>query len=96
MKKTRNQYHIENKCQKAEITIKKSKLLDECLIGIGDLFREIKAIRRTKPKFADSMDGVTEDIPLVTSLVTSETFTGIFTTVSMTQKQCLRSQKKSR
>ena len=64
MKKTRNRYHMENKkCQKAELTIKKSKLLDACLNGNGDLFREIKAMRKTKPKFADSMDGVTKNIP---------------------------------
>ena len=42
--------------------IKKSKLLDACLNGNGDLFQEIKAMRRTKPKLPDSIDGVSEDI----------------------------------
>ena len=51
------------KCQRAEMTIKKSKLLDACLNGNGELFKEIKAMRRIKPKCADSIDGVKEDIP---------------------------------
>ena len=64
MKKTRNRYHMEfKKCKKSELTIKKSKLLDACLNGDGDLFQEIKAMRRSKPKVADSIDGVSENIP---------------------------------
>ena len=64
MKRTRNRYHMEHKkCVKAELTIKKSKLLDACLNGNGDLFKEIKAMRRSKPTVADSIDGVKEDIP---------------------------------
>ena len=51
------------KCQRAEATIRKSKLLDACLNGNGELFKEIKAMRRTKSKCADSIDGVKNDIP---------------------------------
>ena len=50
------------KCQKAELTIKKSKLMDACLNGNGDLFKEIKAMRKTRPRVADSIDGATEDL----------------------------------
>ena len=64
MKRTRNKYHMElKKCRKAEQTIKKTKLLDACLNGNGDLFKEIKKMRNTKPVCADKVDGVTIDIP---------------------------------
>ena len=64
MKRTRNIYHAEfKKCKKAETTIKKSKLLDACLNGNGNLFKEIKAMRNTKSQCADTIDGVTNNIP---------------------------------
>ena len=63
MKRSRNRYHIEfKKCKKAELKIKKNKLLDACLNGNGSLFKEIKAMRSSKPKVADSIDGVNEDL----------------------------------
>ena len=63
MKRSRNFYHVEfKKCKKAEDKVKKSKLLDACLNGNGELFKEIKLIRRMKPKQADTIDGVKEDI----------------------------------
>ena len=64
MKNTRNRYHYEfKKCVKAEKNIKKSNLLDACLNGNGDLFKQIKTMRKVKPLCADKIDGVTEDIP---------------------------------
>ena len=64
MKTTRNRHHLElKKCKKAEQSIKKNKLLDACLNGNGDLFKEIKKMRKTKTVFADKMDGITKDIP---------------------------------
>ena len=64
MKNSRNKYHYEfKKCERAEKNIKKSKLLDACLNGNGNLFKEIKSMRRTKPVCADQIDGVTEDLP---------------------------------
>ena len=63
MKKSRNKYHYEyKKCCKAEMKIKSSKLLDSCLNGEADLFKQIKAMRRSKPVVATSMDGVKSDI----------------------------------
>ena len=51
MKRSRNCYHFKfKKCKKAELKIKKSKLLEACLNGNGNRFKEIKAMRRTKPK----------------------------------------------
>ena len=64
MKRTRNIYHRElKKCQKSEEVIKKSKLLNACLNGEGDLFREIKTRRKVKTVHADKIDSVSEDIP---------------------------------
>ena len=64
MKSTKNQYHKNFKqCQRSEAKTKRSKLLDACLNGNGDLFQEIKSLRRSKTVCADSNDGVKEDIP---------------------------------
>ena len=64
MKRTRNIYHFHfRKCKKSEDLIVKNKLLDACINGNGDLFSEIKKLRRAKPVVANSMDGVTDDIP---------------------------------
>ena len=62
IKRTRNMYHYEyKKCIKAEDIIKKSKLLDSCLNGEGDLFTKIKALRKSKPLVATSMEVNVED-----------------------------------
>ena len=64
MKRTRNLYHYQfKKCKKAEAMVKKNKLLDACINGNGDLFREIKQIRNTRQVVATSMDGVNVNIP---------------------------------
>ena len=64
MKKTRNVFHFQfRKCKKAEDLITKNTLLDACINGNGDIFLEIKKLRKAKPVVATSVDGVTEDIP---------------------------------
>ena len=64
MKRTRNIYHYQvKKIKKSENLIKKNKLLDACLNGGGDIFKEIKQMRQQKPIIATAMDGVSEDIP---------------------------------
>ena len=63
MKKTRNKYHYEyKKCRKAKERIQKSKLLEACMGGGGDLFTELKKLRQTRNVVATSMDGVSENI----------------------------------
>ena len=63
MKRTKNIYHYQFcKVKKAEDTIKKNKLLDACLNDGGDLFKEIKSIRKTRQVVANSIDGVVENI----------------------------------
>ena len=39
-------------------TISKNKLLDACINGKGDIFEEIKRLRKTNETTATSMDGV--------------------------------------
>ena len=64
MKKTRNVFHFQyRKCKKAEEMITKNKLLDACINGNGDIFKELKNLRKAKPAVATSMDGVTDNIP---------------------------------
>ena len=63
MKRTRNSYHYHyRKCRKSEDKIARNKLLDACLNGQGDIFKEIKKLRASKPIVATSMDGVKDDI----------------------------------
>ena len=64
MKKTKNVYHFQyRKCKKAEAMIVKNKLLDACINGNGDIFAEIRKLRKSKPTVATSMDGEKNDIP---------------------------------
>ena len=63
MKRTRNIYHyMMRKCNKAELNIKKSKILKACLGEGGNLFDEIKKIRKTKVVVATSIDGEKDNI----------------------------------
>ena len=63
MKHSRNVYHFQvRKCKKAENIIRKTKLLDACLNGNGDIFYEIKKMRQSKPVVASSIDGKNENI----------------------------------
>ena len=64
MKRTKNIYHYQfRKNKKAEDIVKKSKLLDACLNGGGDIFKEVKSLRNTRQVVANTMDGVVEGIP---------------------------------
>ena len=64
MKRSRNVYHYQyRKCEKSEETIKKNKILDACLNGDGDLFQQIKLLRKSGQVVSTSMDGIKDDIP---------------------------------
>ena len=64
MKRTRNIFHFQlRKCRRAEEKIKRCKLLNACLNGNENIFDEIKKLRRSKPAVANSIDGVTVNIP---------------------------------
>ena len=63
MKKTRNKYHYQiRKCKKAENAVRRNRLLDACLNGNGDIFKEIKSLRKSSPVVASSMDGKNEKV----------------------------------
>ena len=53
MKRTRNIYHYNiRKCKKAENSIRRNRLLDACINGNGDIFKEIKKMRKSAPVVA--------------------------------------------
>ena len=63
MKHTRNVYHYQiRKIKKSEEIIKKNKLLEACINGEGEIFKEIKKIRSHKPQVATCIDGVTDNV----------------------------------
>ena len=62
MKKSRNLYHYQiKKCKRAQDEIKKSKLLS-CFSDGGDIFDEVKKLRRSEPVVASVIDGQSDDI----------------------------------
>ena len=55
---TRNVYHYQlRKCKKSIELIRKNKLLDACINGNGDIFKEIRKIRKEKNIIAQTIDG---------------------------------------
>ena len=63
MKSSRNRYHYElKKCRKAEDKVRSSKLLEACLNGGCDIFKQIKTMRSTQTVVATSMDGVKDNV----------------------------------
>ena len=63
MKRSRNVYHYQvKKVKKSESKIKKDKLLEACMNGNGDLFKELKKIRHHSPQIATSIDGKNDDL----------------------------------
>ena len=60
MKKTRNQYHYQiRKNRKMTDIIKKNQLLNACINNNGDIFEEIKKLRKALPTVSTMIDGVT-------------------------------------
>ena len=58
MKRTRNLYHYAiRKCKKSVELIKKHKLLDAYINGIGNIFDEFGKIRNVKRDFPQTIDG---------------------------------------
>ena len=65
MKRSRNIYHYQHrKCMRSEESIRKNKLIEACLSNSGgNIFKEIKSMRKVKQLVATSVDGVKENIP---------------------------------
>ena len=63
MKRTRNVYHYRiRKSRRAAECIKKNTLLDACINDKGDIFKEIKKLRKSPPTVASSIDGISNNI----------------------------------
>ena len=63
MKKTRNLYHFQiRKNRKITDIIKKNTLLDACVNNNGDIFNEIRNLRRSVPTVPSMIDDVTSDV----------------------------------
>ena len=64
MKRTRNIYHLQiRKCKKAADMLKRNKLLDACLNGKGDIYTEIRKMRKSPESVVNTIDGVSSNIP---------------------------------
>ena len=64
MKRTRNVYHYQiRKCKHAADQIKRNILLDACLNDNGDIFVELKKLRRSTPAQTSVIDGESDNIP---------------------------------
>ena len=64
MKRTRNVYHLQiRKCRKAAEVLRRNALLDACINGKGDIFSEIRKMRKSTSAAVNSIDGVSHDIP---------------------------------
>ena len=64
MKRTRNIYHYQiRKCKQMVDTLKRNTLLDACINGNGDIFNEIRKLRKSSHNVANVIDGVAVGIP---------------------------------
>ena len=60
MKRTRNIYHYHiRKCRRSADMVRKNKLMDACLNGNGDVFEEIRKMRKVNKSLPHTMDGQT-------------------------------------
>ena len=63
MKRVRNVYHYQiRKNRKMAECIKKNTLLDACINDKGDIFKEIRKLRKTPPIVSSLIDGVANNI----------------------------------
>ena len=64
MKRTRNQYHLQiRKSKKAADVLKRNRLLDACINGKGDIYTEIRKMRKCPGTVVNAIDGVSSGIP---------------------------------
>ena len=64
MKRTRNIYHLQiRKSKKAADVLKRNKLLDACINGKGDIYTEIRKMRKCPGTVVNTIDGISSGIP---------------------------------
>ena len=63
MKKTRNRYHFQiRKCRKAGEMLKRNNLLNVCITDEGDIFHELKKLRKVNDTVRTTIDGTKDNI----------------------------------
>ena len=63
MKRARNIYHFQiRKSRRAADLLKKNALLEACISDRGDIFKEIKKLRKATPAISETIDGVTSNV----------------------------------
>ena len=63
MKRARNIYHLHiRKSRRAAELLKKNALLNACISDQGDIFKEIRKLRRAPPSMTAAIDGVTSNV----------------------------------
>ena len=63
MKKTRNVYHYQiRKNRRMDECIRKNTILDACINDKGDIFKEIRKLRKTAPTVSSMINGVTNNL----------------------------------
>ena len=64
MKRTRNIYHLQiRNSKKAADALKRNRLLDACINGKGNIYTEIRKMRKCPGSVVKTIDGVSTDIP---------------------------------
>ena len=62
MKRSKNIYHfLIRKCKRMVDTLKRVKLMDACINGQGNLFGEIKKLRKSSPTVANAIHGISDE-----------------------------------
>ena len=63
MKRARNVYHLQiRKSRRAADLLKKNALLEACISDRGDIFKEIRKLRKAPPTLSETIDGVTSNV----------------------------------
>ena len=86
MRRSRNVYHYQiRKNRKMTDSIRKNKLLDACLNDNGDIFKEIRKMRKAPSPTASMVDGVTSNIESHFSTVYERLYNSIDDKESLTE-----------
>ena len=80
MKRTRNIYHLQiRKSKKAADVLKRNRLLDACINGKGDIYTEIRKMRKCPGSVVNAIDGVSTGI--------SDHFASIYSELTLLTKR---------
>ena len=78
MKRTRNIYHLQiRKSKKAADVLKRNRLLDACINGKGNIYTEIRKMRKCSGSVVNAIDGVSTGIPDHFASIYSELYNSV-------------------